>query len=137
MTLPGADVLRTGLGEAHGLPPNQLWARRGVLDWITPPRGTFGRHPRKALAVGRPVPGNRNDCKAWKPSDAKDAVDKATVIAHGGYRASSLAPARKARPHSTQRLPNNDKDTATLRKPTGTKVDSCSYNNSGRRYVYC
>ena len=32
---------------------------------------------------------------------------------------------------------NNDKDTATLRKSTGTWVDSCSYNNSSRSYVYC
>ncbi|MET7906426.1 lamin tail domain-containing protein [Streptomyces sp. NPDC005355] len=31
---------------------------------------------------------------------------------------------------------NNDHDTATLRKSSGTRVDSCSYNNSHRSYVY-
>lgn len=30
-------------------------------------------------AVGRPLPGNRNDCKAWELSGAKDAVGHTTV----------------------------------------------------------
>ncbi len=46
--------------------------------------------PRLAVAVGRPVPGNRNDCKAWGPSGAKDAVGRTTVIADGGYRGTGL-----------------------------------------------
>jgi hypothetical protein len=32
---------------------------------------------------------------------------------------------------------NNDKDTATLRKASGTKADSCSYNNSHVAYKNC
>ncbi|MCL2733548.1 MAG: lamin tail domain-containing protein [Actinomycetia bacterium] len=32
---------------------------------------------------------------------------------------------------------NNDKDTATLRRSTGSTVDSCSYRNSRRSWVYC
>jgi hypothetical protein len=32
---------------------------------------------------------------------------------------------------------NNDKDTATLRRSTGSLVDVCSYNNSTRSYAYC
>jgi len=32
---------------------------------------------------------------------------------------------------------NNDKDQATLRKSTGSVVDTCSYNNSRRSYVMC
>jgi hypothetical protein len=39
------------------------------------------------VALGRPLPGNRNDCKAWELSGAKAAVGKITVIADGGYRA--------------------------------------------------
>jgi DDE superfamily endonuclease/DDE family transposase len=31
---------------------------------------------RLVVAVGRPLPGNRNDCKAWELSGAKDAVGK-------------------------------------------------------------
>ncbi|TWD17708.1 DDE family transposase [Streptomyces sp. T12] len=36
---------------------------------------------RLVVAVGRPVTGNRNDCKAWELSGAKDAVGRTTVIA--------------------------------------------------------
>ncbi|MEU3687515.1 lamin tail domain-containing protein [Streptomyces narbonensis] len=32
---------------------------------------------------------------------------------------------------------NNDKDTATLRKPNGTWVDSCSYNSTRVDYKWC
>ena len=32
---------------------------------------------------------------------------------------------------------NNDKDTATLRKSTGTWVDSCSYNSTYYAYKWC
>ncbi|GAB1331869.1 hypothetical protein ACE1SV_62080 [Streptomyces sennicomposti] len=39
---------------------------------------------RLVVAVGQPLPGNRNDCKAWELSGAKDAVGKTTVIAEGG-----------------------------------------------------
>lgn len=42
------------------------------------------------MAVGRPVPGNRNDCKAWELSGAKATVGKTTVIADGGYRDTGL-----------------------------------------------
>ena len=45
---------------------------------------------RLVVAVGRPVPGNRNDCKAWELPGAKDAVGHTTVIADGGYRGTGL-----------------------------------------------
>ncbi|MFF6877995.1 transposase [Streptomyces sp. NPDC012474] len=45
---------------------------------------------RLVVAVGRPVTGNRNDCKAWELSGAKDAVGRTTVIADGGYRGTGL-----------------------------------------------
>ncbi|MCC8340270.1 transposase [Streptomyces sp. R1] len=45
---------------------------------------------RLVVAVGRPVTGNRNDCKAWELSGAKDAVGHTTVIADGGYRGTGL-----------------------------------------------
>jgi hypothetical protein len=41
---------------------------------------------RLVVAVGRPLPGNRNDCKAWELSGTKDTVSRSTVIADGGYR---------------------------------------------------
>ncbi|MEV6114788.1 transposase [Streptomyces sp. NPDC052109] len=45
---------------------------------------------RLVVAVGRPVPGNRNDCIAWELSGAKAAVGGTTVIADGGYRGTGL-----------------------------------------------
>jgi len=45
---------------------------------------------RLVVAVGRPVPGNRNDCKAWAESGAKDLVGRATTIADGGYPGTGL-----------------------------------------------
>ncbi|MFD3471736.1 transposase family protein, partial [Streptomyces sp. NPDC058682] len=40
---------------------------------------------RLVVVVGRPLAGNRNDCKAWEESGAKAAVGKTTTIADGGY----------------------------------------------------
>jgi hypothetical protein len=45
---------------------------------------------RLVVAVDRPLPGNRNDCKAWELSGAKAAVGKTTVIADAGYRGTGL-----------------------------------------------
>lgn len=56
---------------------------------------------RLVVVVGRPVPGNRNDCKAWELSGAKVAAGNATVIADGGYRGTGLiVPHRRERGHS-------------------------------------
>ncbi|MCD9592384.1 transposase [Streptomyces sp. 8ZJF_21] len=53
---------------------------------------------RLIVAVSRPVSGNRNDCKAWELSGAKDAVGHMTVIADGGYRGTGLViPHRRER----------------------------------------
>lgn len=45
---------------------------------------------RLVVTVSQPLPGNRNDCKAWELSGARDAVGKTTVIADGGYRGTGL-----------------------------------------------
>ncbi|MFD8952510.1 transposase [Streptomyces xanthophaeus] len=45
---------------------------------------------RLVVAVGKPLPGNRNDCKAWTESGAKDAVGRTTTIADGGYPGTGL-----------------------------------------------
>ncbi|WP_037601771.1 IS5/IS1182 family transposase [Streptacidiphilus rugosus] len=42
------------------------------------------------VVVGRPLPGNRNDCKAWAESGAKAAVGKTITIADGGYPGTGL-----------------------------------------------
>lgn len=45
---------------------------------------------RLVVLVGRPLPGNRNDCMAWEESGAKTAVGRTTVIADGGYPGTGL-----------------------------------------------
>lgn len=58
---------------------------------------------RLVVAVGRPLPGNRNDCKAWEESGAKDAVGKTMTIADGGYPGTGLVmPHRR---HKGEELP--------------------------------
>ncbi|OKJ49568.1 transposase [Streptomyces sp. CB02009] len=59
---------------------------------------------RFVVAVGRPLPGNRNDCKAWELSGAKAAVGRATVIADGGYRGTGLIIPHR-REHGQAELP--------------------------------
>ncbi|GHI83087.1 hypothetical protein Sxan_04510 [Streptomyces xanthophaeus] len=47
--------------------------------------------------VGRPLPGNRNDCKAWEESGAKAAVGRTTTIADGGCPGTGLVMPRRRR----------------------------------------
>ncbi|MER5561177.1 transposase [Streptomyces sp. NPDC002506] len=42
------------------------------------------------VVVGRPLPGNRNDCRAWEESGAKAAVGNTMTIADGGYPGTGL-----------------------------------------------
>ncbi|MFE1288297.1 transposase [Streptomyces sp. NPDC058751] len=59
---------------------------------------------RRVVVVGRPLPGNRNDCKAWALSGAKSSVGNTTVIAHGGYRGTGLVIPHR-REHGQSELP--------------------------------
>ena len=45
---------------------------------------------RLVVVVGRLLPGNRNDCRAWSESGVKAAVGTTTTIADGGYRGTGL-----------------------------------------------
>lgn len=45
---------------------------------------------RLIVVVGRPLSGNRNDCKAWEESGAKAAVGTTMTIADGGYPGTGL-----------------------------------------------
>ncbi|MFI6423172.1 transposase [Streptomyces sp. NPDC050842] len=53
---------------------------------------------RLVVVVGRPLAGNRNDCKVWEESGAKAAVGKTLTIADGGYPGTGLViPHRRKR----------------------------------------
>lgn len=56
---------------------------------------------RLVVVVGRPLAGNRNDCKAWEESGAKAAVGSTVTIADGGYPGAGLViPHRRKRGQS-------------------------------------
>lgn len=55
---------------------------------------------RLVVVVGLPLPGNRNDCKAWEESGAKAAVGKTMTIADGGYPGTGLVPHRRRKGES-------------------------------------
>ncbi|MFD9259794.1 transposase [Streptomyces sp. NPDC059538] len=59
---------------------------------------------RLVVVIGRPLPGNRNDCKAWEESGAKAAVGKTTTIADGGYPGTGLVMPHRRR--KGERLPD-------------------------------
>jgi hypothetical protein len=42
------------------------------------------------VALGKPLPGNRNGCRAWTESGAVHASRNAVVIADGGYQGTGL-----------------------------------------------
>jgi hypothetical protein len=50
------------------------------------------------IAVGIPLPGNRNDCKAFGESGIEHAVRNATVIGDGGYIATSAIIPHRRKP---------------------------------------
>ncbi len=56
---------------------------------------------RLLVVVGRPLAGNRNDCRAWEESGAKAAVCKTMTIADGAYPGTGLRSEGTA--HATQR----------------------------------
>ena len=57
---------------------------------------------RLVVAVGRPLPGNRNDCTAWELSGTKGTVGRTTVIADGGYRGTGLLIPHRREPGQTE-----------------------------------
>ncbi|MEW2067457.1 transposase [Streptomyces sp. NPDC007346] len=52
---------------------------------------------RLVVVVGRPLAGNRNDCKAWEESGAKAAVGRTMTIADGGYPGTGLVMSHRRR----------------------------------------
>ncbi|MFI9286560.1 transposase [Streptomyces werraensis] len=71
---------------------------------------------RLVVAVGRPVPGNRNDCKAWVLSGAKDAIGRTTVIADGGYRGTALIMPHRRDPGRAELPSRKEEHNASHRK---------------------
>ncbi|MGC4984697.1 transposase [Streptomyces sp. DT193] len=71
---------------------------------------------RLVVVVGRPLPGNRNDCKAWELSGAKDAVGNTTVVADGGYRGTGLVIPHRREPGQAELLAWKEEHNRSHRK---------------------
>ncbi|MFE1782223.1 transposase [Streptomyces sp. NPDC059506] len=107
-----ADRIVDQLGPALALQPRRWFRRDTVLivdGTLVPTRDrsvaassknyrystnhqvVIDAETRLDVAVGKPLPGNAGDCRAWKDSGAKAAVSTApTVVADSGYRGTGL-----------------------------------------------
>lgn len=106
-----ADRIIDRLGPLLALQPRRLFARNAVLiadGTLVPTRDhtiaeqsknyrystnhqvVIDADTRRVVVVGQPLPGNRNDCRAWEQSSAKAAVGKTMTIADGGYPGTGL-----------------------------------------------
>ncbi len=106
-----ADRIIDHLGPMLALQPRKRFAKDTVLivdgtlvptrDHTIAERSKNYRHStnhqvaidadtRLVVAVGRPLAGNRNDCRAREESGAKAAVGKTMAIADGGYPGTEL-----------------------------------------------
>jgi hypothetical protein len=77
---------------------------------------------RLVVAVGRPLPGNRNDCRAWDESGAKAAVGRTTVIADGGYRGTGLTIPHRRKAGQTE-LPAWKEEHNTLHRKVRARLE--------------
>ncbi|MDX3488466.1 transposase [Streptomyces sp. ID05-18] len=76
---------------------------------------------RHVVLVGRPVPGNRNDCKAWEESGAKAAVGTTITIADGGYPGTGLVMPHRRR--KAEELPDWKEDHNKSHKQVRARVE--------------
>ncbi|MGW3935929.1 transposase [Streptomyces phaeochromogenes] len=132
-----ADRIIGHLGPALALQPRKRFAQDTVLivDGILVPtrdhtvaeqsknyrystnhQVVIDADSRLVVAVGRPLPGNHNDCKAWELSGAKDAVGTTTVIADGGYRGTGLIIPHRRAPGQTELPAWKEEHNASHRK---------------------
>ncbi|PNV32729.1 IS5/IS1182 family transposase [Streptomyces sp. DH-12] len=106
-----ADRVIRDLGPKLALRPRQRFAKDAVLivdGTLVPTRDhkvaeqpknyrystnhqvVIDADTRLVVVVGQPLPGNRNDCRAWAESGAQAAVGNTTTIADGGYPGTGL-----------------------------------------------
>lgn len=137
-----ADRIIDHIGPLLALPPRRRFARGTVLivdGTLVPTRDHavaeqsknyryFTNHQvvidadtRLVVVVGRPLPGNRNDCKAWEESGAKSAVGRTTVIADGGYPGTGLImPHRRTK---SEEMPDWKREHNRLHKQVRARVE--------------
>jgi hypothetical protein len=91
---------------------------------------------RLGVAVGRPLPGNRSDCKTWEESGAEAAVGKTMTIADGGYRGtgpSSSTAAAKAKTSPTGSMRTTSPARQVRATMSAARARRAAENAGGRR----
>lgn len=78
---------------------------------------------RLVVVIGKPLPGNRNDCRAWAESGAKAAIGNAVVIADGGYPGTGLVMPHRRSPG--EELPEWKKAHNKTHKQVRARVEHC------------
>ncbi|SOE33759.1 DDE superfamily endonuclease [Streptomyces sp. OK228] len=74
------------------------WVGMGGVISLDEPAGVIDTKSRLVVAIGLPLPGNPNDCRAFTASGVDRACRGAPVIAAGGYRGTgALIPHRRRR----------------------------------------
>ncbi|MFI6475853.1 transposase [Streptomyces sp. NPDC050516] len=91
----GADPVRKGRPWSLPLEDRLLlvsayWRTNLTMRQLAPLFGISKSDTRLVVVIGRPLPGNRNDCTAWEESGAKAAVGTTMTIADGGYPGTGL-----------------------------------------------
>ncbi|ONI50064.1 Transposase DDE domain protein [Streptomyces sp. IB2014 011-1] len=83
---------------------------------------------RPVVVVGRPLAGNRNDCKVWEESGAKAAVGKTLTIADSGYPGTGLAiaPAWSSRTAASAARANSRTGRRATASPTSRSAPASS-----------
>ncbi len=79
---------------------------------------------RLVVVVGRPLPGNRNDCKAWEESGAKAAVGRTLTIADGGYPGAGLVMPHRRRKGKSWQAGNRRTTSPTSRSAPASSTSS-------------
>lgn len=86
-----------------------------------PPTSTSST-PTLAVVVGRPLPGNRNDCKAWEESEAEAAVVRTTSITDGGCPGTGLI-MPFAPPFLCEKVPGRKREHSRSHKQVRARVE--------------
>ncbi|MGW8375302.1 transposase [Streptomyces sp. ODS28] len=85
---------------------------------------------RLVVVVGRQLPGNRNDCRAWAESGAKEAVGKTMTIADGGYPGTGLVMLHRRAKGQTQ-LPDWKQEHNRTHKQVRARVEHAFARTKG------
>ncbi|WP_438699367.1 transposase [Streptomyces antarcticus] len=139
-----ADRIIDHLGPMFALQPRKRFAKDSVLivdGTLVPTRDhtvaaqsknyrystnhqvVIDADTRLVVVVGRPLTGNRNDCKAWEESGAKAAFGQTLTIADGGYPGTGLVMPHRRRRRKGEELPEWKQEHSKSHKQVRARIE--------------